>query len=74
VALVLTDDLAVRDAVKQQGGTPVGSLGIIVRASRTGWIDTDEAERLLRRLHESSSLFVTDAIVDIAIEQLRRRS
>ncbi|NBC17659.1 MAG: hypothetical protein GVY18_10135 [Bacteroidetes bacterium] len=73
-ALVLTDDLAVREAVKQQGGTPVGSLGIIIRASRTGRIDTEEAERLLRRLHENSSLFVTDAIVDIAIEQLKRRS
>lgn len=73
-SLVLTDDLAVREAVKEQGGTPVGSLGIVVRAYRAGWTDLDEAERLLRRLHADSTLFVTEAIVDLAIEQLRRRS
>ncbi|WP_022836913.1 hypothetical protein [Salisaeta longa] len=73
-SLVLTDDLAVRDAVKERGGTPVGSLGIVVRAYRAECIDLDRAERLLRRLHEDSTLFVTEAIVDLAVEQLRRRS
>lgn len=72
--LVLTDDLAVREVVKKRDGTPVGSLGIVVRAYQVGWIDVNEAEHQLRRLHADSSLFVTEAIVDLAIEQLRRRS
>jgi hypothetical protein len=33
----------------------------------------NEAERLLRRLQETTTLFVTPAIVDLAIEQLRAR-
>lgn len=73
-SLVLTDDLAVREAVKEQDGTPVGSLGIVVKAYRAEWIDLDQAERLLRRLHVDSTLFVTEAIVDLAMNQLRRRS
>lgn len=73
-SLVLTDDLSVRDAVKELGGTPVGSLGIIVRAYRVGQTTLQEAERLLHALHRSSTLFVTEAIVELAVEQLRDRS
>lgn len=73
-SLVLTDDLAVRDAVKRLGGTPVGSLGVIVRAFRTGQITLGKAEHLLHGLHRNSTLFVTEAIVELAIEQLRRHS
>jgi predicted nucleic acid-binding protein len=69
--LLLTDDLAVRDAVDELGGTPVGSLGVVVRACRENWIDIDEAERLLRQLHEASTLFVTEALIEIAIDQLQ---
>lgn len=69
--LLLNDDLAVRDAVAELGGTPVGSLGIVVRACRQDWIDVDEAERLPRQLHEESTLFVTQALIEIAIDQLR---
>jgi predicted nucleic acid-binding protein len=43
VPVLLTDDLAARDAAKVLGLTPVGSLGIIARACQMGRITTDEA-------------------------------
>ncbi|MGI9174885.1 MAG: hypothetical protein ACR2GR_06165 [Rhodothermales bacterium] len=70
--LLLTDDLAVREAAKHRGITPVGSLGVVVRAYRTGQISVSEAERFLNDLYDSSTLFVTRTIVDLAMEQLRR--
>lgn len=72
VPVLLTDDLAVRRAAKALDLTPVGSLGIIIRAHKMGRIATDLAEQHLRALYAVSSLFVTATIVDLAIERLRR--
>ncbi len=74
VSLLLTDDLAVRNTVRQFGLTPVGSLGIVVRAFRVGRISQHEAEQQLIALHQVSSLFVTRVIVELAIEQLQLRN
>lgn len=74
VDLVLTDDLAVRETVKEMGITPVGSLGVVVRAYREEWIALHEAERLLRELHEKSTLFVTAALIEKAIGTIREQS
>jgi predicted nucleic acid-binding protein len=71
VAVLLTDDLAVRRAAKGLGLTPVGSLGVIARAQQMGRISVEAAEHHLRDLYTVSSLFVTEAIVDLAIERLR---
>lgn len=71
VPLLLTDDLAVRRAAKTLGLTPVGSLGIIAKAHFMGRIARDAAEHHLRELYTVSSLFVTQTIVDLAIERLR---
>ena len=71
VPVLLTDDLAVRDTAKRFGLTPVGCLGVVVRAYRVGDISLEGAERHLADLYNVSSLFVTRAIVDLAIEQLR---
>lgn len=71
VSTLLTDDLSVREAAKQLSLTPVGSLGIVVRAYHVGHISLVDAERYLDALYDTSSLFVTRAIVDLAIEQLR---
>lgn len=70
-SVLLTDDLAVRRAAKDLALTPVGSLGVIARAHRMGRISAEVAERLLRQLDTASSLYVTPAIVDLAIERLR---
>ena len=72
VPTLLTDDLSVRKAAKRFLMTPVGSLGVIVRAHRRGHSPLVDAERHLIALYDVSSLFVTRALVDIAIEQLRR--
>jgi len=71
VDVLLTDDLAVRTAAKRLRVTPVGSLGVVARASRLGRISLTDAERYIVALHEVSSLFVTRTIAELAIEQLR---
>jgi predicted nucleic acid-binding protein len=74
MSTLLTDDLLVREAAQQLSLTPVGSLGIVVRAYRVGHISLADAERYLNALYDTSSLFVTRVIVDLAIEQLRASS
>lgn len=71
IPLLLTDDLAARAAAQRLGITPVGSLGVVVRASRVGLMPLEQAERHVLNLYEVSSLFVTRAVVELAIEQLR---
>jgi predicted nucleic acid-binding protein len=71
VPVLLTDDLAVREANRHLGITPVGSLGVVVRAYRFGRLSLPDAEHYLWDLHDASTLFVTPAIVDLAIHQLR---
>ncbi len=73
VPLLLVDDLAAREAAQRQGVRPVGSLGIVVRACHSGHIPLASAEEYIRQLYHVSSLFVTQAIADLAIEQLRHQ-
>lgn len=68
---LLTDDLAVRRVAKSLGLTPVGSLGVVVRAYRDGEIDVAAAEARIERLYSVSSLYVTRAIVELAIAKIR---
>jgi predicted nucleic acid-binding protein len=74
VSILLTDDLAVRDVAKQLNLTPVGSLGVVAKAYRLGYVSLVDAERHIADLYDVSSLFVTRAIVDLAVGQLRERS
>ena len=71
VPIVLTDDLAVRDAAKRLSLTPVGSLGVVLKAYRDGLISHSDAERHFRDLQDVSSLFITNVIVELALERLR---
>ena len=64
IPILLTDDLAARAAARRLDLTPVGSLGIVVRACLVALISQSAAERYLTQLHEVSSLFVTPAIVE----------
>ena len=74
VSVLLTDDLAVREQAKRLNLTPVGSLGVVVRAYRVGHISLANAERHITDLHDVSSLFVTRAIAELAIQQLHKHS
>ena len=71
ISMLLTDDMAVRAAAKQLKILPVGSLGIVVSAFKRGELTLQEAERFIADLYDTSSLFVTRAIAELAIEQLR---
>jgi predicted nucleic acid-binding protein len=72
VSILLTDDLAVREQAKRLNVTPIGSLGVVVRAYRVGQISLANAERHIIDLYDVSSLFVTRAIVELAIEHLHK--
>jgi predicted nucleic acid-binding protein len=74
VPILLTNDLAVREAAKRLKLTPVGSLGIVVRAYQAGRISLTDAEHYIADLYDVSSLFVTRTIVELAIEQLHRHT
>lgn len=74
VSVILTDDLEVREVARVLNLTPVGSLGLLVRAYVLGRMSLAEAERYMIELQEASSLFVTRAIVEEAIQQLRRHA
>lgn len=71
VSMILTDDMAVRAAAGRLHIVPVGSLGIVVSAFKRGEITLQEAERFIADLYDVSSLFVTKAIAELAIAQLR---
>lgn len=70
LAILLTDDMAVRDAAKRLDLIPVGSLGVIFKAYERGQISLQDAEHYIANLY-STRLFVTRAIADLAIEKLR---
>ena len=74
ISTLLTDDLAVRDSAKQHAITPVGSLGVLIRAYRKGLLDLPQTEHKMLALQNTSSLFVTNTVVELAIEQLRTYS
>lgn len=74
VSILLTDDLAVREAAKRLNLTPVGSLGIVIKAYQLGRVSLAEAESHMIDLYDVSSLFVTKVIVELAIERLRSYS
>lgn len=72
ISTLLTDDLAVRDAARRLKIVPVGSLGIVVAAYKRKQISLSEAEHSIADLYDASSLFVTRAIAELAIEQLHK--
>jgi predicted nucleic acid-binding protein len=72
IDVILTDDLAVRDAANKLDIMPVGSLGVIVKAYREKTIKLPQAEKYLLELYETSSLFVTRTIVELVIEELKK--
>ena len=70
IPLLLTDDLAVRDAARALGKTPIGSLGVIVKAHQLQRLSLEDADHRLMELDRTSTLYVTRAIVEMAREQL----
>jgi len=70
INLILTDDLAVREAAKKLNITPIGSLGVVIKSFKENIISLPQAEKYIMNLYEISSLYVTKTIVELVLEKL----
>jgi len=71
--VLLTDDLAAREAASDAGIEVRGSIGVIALGYSRGLLDRDEAASLMRALQRETSLFVTEAVVERGIRMLDDR-
>jgi len=69
--IFLTDDMGARCAAERLNIEVHGSVGVVVLAYHRNLIDIKQAEKTLNDLYDVSSLFVTRAIVDIVIAEIR---
>ena len=67
----LTDDMDARCAAERLNIEVHGSVGVVVLAYHNNLIDIEQAEKALNDLYDISSIFVTRAIVDIVIAEIR---
>ena len=68
--VLLTDDLAAREAASDAGIAVRGSIGVIALGHGRGLLDRDEAATRMRALQRETSLFVTEAVVERGIQLL----
>ena len=61
--MVLTDDLELRKGLEVQSFTVVGSVGILVRAFKTGRLKKDELQDCFDRLFDGSTLYLSKGFV-----------
>ena len=71
--VLLTDDLAAREAASDTSVEVHGSLGVIALGYGRGLLDRDEAASRMRALQRETSLFVTEAVVERGIRTLDDR-
>ena len=68
--VLLTDDLAAREAASDADVEVHASLGVIALGCSRGLLDRDEAASRMRVLQRETSLFVTEAVVERGIRML----
>ncbi|WP_345781964.1 nucleic acid-binding protein [Natrinema salsiterrestre] len=71
--VLLTDDLAAREAASDAGVEVRGSIGIIALGYGREFLDRDDAASRMRALQRETSLFVTEAVVERGIRILDER-
>ena len=72
-AVLLTDDLAAREAAQRADVEVHGTVGVIALGYARDRLGREEAAALMRDLQDETSLFVTDAVVERGIELLDER-
>jgi len=68
--VLLTDDLAAREAAADVDVEVHGSIGVIALGYGRGLLDRDEAVSRMRALQRETSLFVSGAVVERGIRML----
>jgi len=69
--LIITDDLELREISQEFGLTPIGSIGIILRAYRENIIDKRTVLDFLDKLYTQSSLFITRQLINYSKKAIR---
>lgn len=72
-APLLTDDLDLRDAAQSLDVSAIGTIGLVIRAATTKFVERNEAVFALDRLLDYSSMFITKGLVERAKEALEAK-
>jgi len=70
-ALILTDDLALRKVLENEGFLVVGSVGILFRAYTEGRSDKAELIQAIKKLFTESSLYLSEGLKRRVMKRLR---
>jgi len=71
IPLPLTDDLQARTVAERQGIRPHGTLGIVTRAVRDEALTPSDAQKVIDKLYNEASLFLTIDLVQWAKNEIR---
>ncbi|KAA0003327.1 MAG: hypothetical protein FE048_01815 [Thermoplasmata archaeon] len=72
IKLLLTDDLDARIAAESEGLEAHGSIGILLRAFREGFLTHNQTIKSLQNLESESSLFITHSLIQQAIKAVKK--
>lgn len=68
IKLLFTDDKSAREIAEYYGLEVHGSAGIIARAYRSKILSYEEVKDALEKLHQESSLYITDRVYKIVLD------
>jgi predicted nucleic acid-binding protein len=68
IRLLFTDDKGAREIAEYYGLEVHGSAGIIARAYRSNILNYEEVKNALEKLHQESSLYITDRVYKIVLD------
>ena len=72
IKLFLTDDLEARFVAKRLGLKPHGTIGLVLRSYKTGFIKKEKAIKIIEDIHKKSSLFLTSDLVNYIIKKIKK--
>lgn len=72
IKLIFTDDLSARAAAHAEGIDAHGTIGLLLRAFRDGVLTKEETIRRLREIKTKSTLFITQRLIDQAVDAVQR--